>query len=123
MEEVLGWLKDDSIAPKHNAIKCLHLWPKHDMIHIGLEIYSGVERMDKKPKIVQLQAIEGSLHLDAERILLIVYPAGDCDAIDWPHPNHAHLSSALFDCVETGEIGDYDTVLLPSGGIFTGHRE
>lgn len=54
-----------------------------------------------------------------DMILLHIYPAGDCDRIDWPNPNLKHLSGCLFDGREMGYIPANDSaVLLPDGSVF-----
>ena len=68
---------------------------------------------------IQLVAIDGDLHYPIQlgvkqRILLCVYPEGDCDTIKWPNPDMKNLASALFDDRECGFIGDVE-VLLPDG--------
>lgn len=53
-------------------------------------------------------------------ILLYIYPAGDCDRIEWPNPNMDHLRSALFDVIEMGLVeGDCRDFELPDGSTIT----
>lgn len=67
----------------------------------------------------QLLNIDGDLYLDPEKILLCIYPAGDCDRIRAKNPNQNNLRSALYDARETGELPlDCKSVLLPSGAAF-----
>lgn len=61
-----------------------------------------------------------NLFLNEDRILLVRYPAGDCDTIPFPFTNEEdrhNLASALFDEYEFGEITER-TVLLPDGTEF-----
>ncbi len=65
-----------------------------------------------------LTAKDGSLYL-GEAILLVRYPAGDCDTINWPNPNRGNLACALFDACEMGELpSDCRAVTLPDGTSF-----
>lgn len=67
----------------------------------------------------QLQAIDGDVYLSDGDILLFRYPDGDCDTIRWPLTEPAHLASALFDCVECGQIDcNGYRVKLPNGMLF-----
>ena len=72
-----------------------------------------------------LQDRHGDLYL-GEEILIVMYPAGDCDTISWPftEPRHAtQLEKALYDLYQcTEELKEGDTVLLPDGTLF-GHTE
>lgn len=47
-------------------------------------------------------------------ILLIRYPEGDCDTIEWPNPDRENLHTCLFNDRECGTIQD-EEVLLPDG--------
>jgi hypothetical protein len=77
-----------------------------------------------------------SLYLPAEpspKMLLCIYPSGDCDRISWPLNRQENeligydevrqrgmLASALFDAIETGDIplSHERIVLLPDGSSF-----
>lgn len=54
-----------------------------------------------------------------EVILLVRYPEGDCDCINWPFEgkDRRNLASALFDEYEMGFLKER-TVLLPDGTEF-----
>lgn len=64
------------------------------------------------------------------RILLYVYPAGDCDSVPWPKEPlredttrtwEERLAGTIFDAVETGDIPEHHgqfTVVLPDGTPF-----
>ena len=49
--------------------------------------------------------------------LLVVHPEGDCDSIAWPHPNWAHLISALFDEGNIETSFEYGPIYLPDGRL------
>lgn len=73
--------------------------------------------------MLKLEAREGSwgkkdLYLDG-RILLRVYPEGDCDSICWPmkKKDKDNLAAALFDEYEMGNLKER-SVLLPNGQQF-----
>jgi len=78
--------------------------------------------------MLQLTERDGRLLLPSGRLLLVVYPAGDCDVLPWPRPasgywepakwaSAAHV--ALFDAREMGELPpDCREVLLPDGSTF-----
>jgi hypothetical protein len=57
-----------------------------------------------------------------DRILLVRYPEGDCDTINWPFKSKKdaeNLESALFDEREMGNVpSDTRFVMLPDGGTF-----
>lgn len=69
-------------------------------------------------KQIQLTVIDGKLALDGE-LILVVYPAGDCDYISWPLTKPTNLARALYDAHQCmGFFSDGDTVLLPDGSQF-----
>ena len=71
--------------------------------------------------MIQLIAHDGSLRLNLESILLVRYPEGDCDSINWPFKGKdaENLESALFDAREMGDVpSDTRFVVLPDGGTF-----
>jgi hypothetical protein len=69
----------------------------------------------------KLTVRNGDLFLGDE-ILLIVYPAGDCDTIGWTdldNVNREHLQVALYDAVMKGELPpNCQDVELPNGETF-----
>lgn len=98
-----------------------------------LGYWEWVEHMRETTKPLQLIASHGSLevafedihhlehreHFDGDDALLILrYPAGDCDTVRWPNPNIQLLRGALYDARETGLIADVKSVLLPDGSEF-----
>ena len=59
------------------------------------------------------------------RILLYIYPAGDCDSFNWPprpdvdtRKTLGKLAGAIFDAIEMGDIPPKTEVLLPDGTPF-----
>jgi hypothetical protein len=72
--------------------------------------------------MIKLIANDGSLYLAPEKILLVRYPEGDCDSINWPFQSKKdveNLESALFDAREMGDVpSDTRAVTLPDGGFF-----
>ena len=72
--------------------------------------------------MIKLIANDGSLYLAPENILLVRYPEGDCDSINWPFESKkdaANLESALFDAREMDHVpSDTRFVVLPDGGTF-----
>ena len=72
--------------------------------------------------MINLIVYEGSLYLAPEKILLVRYPEGDCDSINWPFESKkdaSNLESALFDEREMGNVpSDTRFVVLPDGGTF-----
>lgn len=70
---------------------------------------------------IQLTDNEGTLYLN-DGILLVRYPEGDCDSINWPFKDKdaANLECALFDEREMGNVpSNTQSVLLPDGTTFT----
>ena len=75
--------------------------------------------------MIQLHTQDGFLRLNEggyDRIVLVRYPEGDCDTINWPFKGKRdaeNLESALFDEREMGTIpSDTRFVKLPDGGTF-----
>jgi hypothetical protein len=71
--------------------------------------------------MTQLIAKDGSLYLN-DSILVVRYPEGDCDTINWPFKDKdaENLESALFDEREMGNVPSVtQSVLLPNGTTFT----
>ena len=75
--------------------------------------------------MIQLHTENGFLRLNEggyDRILLVRYPEGDCDTINWPFKGQRdakNLESALFDEREMGTVpSDTQAVLLPDGATF-----
>lgn len=71
---------------------------------------------------VQLTEEDGDLYLNGQ-MLIMRYPEGDCDTVEWPKPEEKvaewekRLESALFDLREMG-FWEGDEVELPDGSIF-----
>lgn len=89
---------------------------------------------------MQLLAIDGYLHLplaqpnadgETSRLLLLVYGAGDCDAVRWPFENTpfticneqiSRLATCLYDEVQTGGIDEACEITLPDTRIFADYK-
>ena len=70
--------------------------------------------------MIKLTDEEGSLAA-GDILLLVRYPAGDCDRCPWPMTTEEekhNLASALYDAREMGEIPDDMSVWLPDGEEF-----
>jgi hypothetical protein len=71
--------------------------------------------------MAKLKAKGGHLHLN-RKVLLVIYPEGDCDQIAWPLSDRGrkNLRHALYDERETGGLpADAHSVELPNGVIFS----
>jgi len=68
---------------------------------------------------VKLTNDDGCLALNGGA-LIYWHKGGDVDVVSYPRPNKAHLRAALYDAREMGFIPrDVDSVLLPSGKVFS----
>lgn len=78
---------------------------------------------------MKLTTKDGRLYAE-DKLLLCVYPAGDCDTIPWPNLfdegdywNEEKwtqaLTGALYDAREMGYVPDVHEVELPDGTKFT----
>lgn len=72
--------------------------------------------------MIQLTANGGGNLYLGDKLILYVYPAGDCDRIRWPlvsPEDRGKLAGALYDAREMGDIpGSESAVLLPDGERF-----
>ena len=75
--------------------------------------------------MIKLNEDHGNLHFPETKgnmLLVVRYPEGDCDSINWPFQSKkdaSNLENALFDEREMGNVpSDTRFVVLPCGGTF-----